>query len=107
MEQNPRIKHYQSKGRVFGGFNHGQKVSINSNNPWYFLKQQQQQQSNQQAGSDMRAVFLDASGSRNGSCGTGVFLPRGIGTPCEPRKKQGSKKAIFLVNFFLNFCCLE
>ncbi|TYH16178.1 hypothetical protein ES288_A05G098000v1 [Gossypium darwinii] len=53
-------------------------------------QQQQQQQSNQQAGSHMRAVFLSASGSRNGSCGTGVFLPRGIGgTPTESRKKQG------------------
>ncbi|XWS28768.1 hypothetical protein CRYUN_Cryun25bG0099600 [Craigia yunnanensis] len=94
MEQKPRIKHYQSKGRVYGGFNNGQKVSTNSNNPWYFL-QQQQQQSNQQAGSVMRAVFLNASGSRNGSCGTGVFLPRGIGIPCESRKKQGSKKFFF------------
>ncbi|KAG4198534.1 hypothetical protein ERO13_A05G091900v2 [Gossypium hirsutum] len=53
-------------------------------------QQQQQQQSNQQADSHMRAVFLSASGSRNGSCGTGVFLPRGIGgTPTESRKKQG------------------
>ncbi|XWS71629.1 hypothetical protein CRYUN_Cryun03dG0154300 [Craigia yunnanensis] len=92
MEQKPRIKHYQSKGRVFGGLNNGQKVAPNSNNPWYTLQQQQQQQQqqgNQQAGSDMRAVFLNASGSRNGSCGTGVFLPRGIGTPFESRKKQG------------------
>ncbi|KAK8582280.1 hypothetical protein V6N13_145265 [Hibiscus sabdariffa] len=81
--QNLRTKHYhQSKGRVFGG--------SNSNNPWYNL-QQQQQQRNQLAGSHMRAVFLDASGSRNGSCGTGVFMPRGIGgTPTESRKKQGS-----------------
>ncbi|XP_022753815.1 uncharacterized protein LOC111302142 [Durio zibethinus] len=91
MEQKPRVKNYQSKGRVFGGFKDGQKVSPNSNNPWYNLQQQQQQQqqSNQQAGSDMRAVFLNASGSRNGSCGTGVFLPRGIGACCESRKKQG------------------
>ncbi|XP_022730835.1 uncharacterized protein LOC111285582 isoform X2 [Durio zibethinus] len=87
MEQKPRIKHHQSKGRVFSEFNNGQKVAPNSYNPWYTL-QQQQQQSNQQAGSNMRAVFLNASGSRNGSCGTGVFLPRGIGTPCESRKKQ-------------------
>ncbi|KAA3489650.1 G patch domain-containing 3 [Gossypium australe] len=94
MEQKPRVKHYnQNKGRVFGGFNNGQKAVTNSNNPWYNLQpqqQQQQQQSNQQAGSHMRAVFLNASGSRNGSSGTGVFLPRGIGgTPTESRKKQG------------------
>ncbi|XP_007016271.2 PREDICTED: uncharacterized protein LOC18590595 [Theobroma cacao] len=87
MEQKPRVKHYQSKGRVFS--DNGQKAATNSNNPWYTRQQQQQQQTNQQAGSDMRAVFLNASGSRNGSCGTGVFLPRGIGTPCESRKKQG------------------
>ncbi|XP_021278037.1 serine/threonine-protein kinase pakD [Herrania umbratica] len=91
MEQKPRVKHYQSKGRVFS--DNGQKAASDSNNPWYTRQQQQQQQqqqqSNQQAGSDMRAVFLNASGSRNGSCGTGVFLPRGIGTPCESRKKQG------------------
>ncbi|XVF05425.1 hypothetical protein REPUB_Repub05bG0171100 [Reevesia pubescens] len=91
MEQTSRNKHYQSKGRVIGGLNNGQKVAPNSNNPWYTQQQQQeQQQSNQQqAGSDMRAVFLDASGSRNGSSGTGVFLPRVIGTPGESRKKQG------------------
>ncbi|GMI81750.1 hypothetical protein like AT5G59050 [Hibiscus trionum] len=80
--QNTRTKHYhQSKGRVFGGYN--------SYNPWYNLQQQQQQQ---QAGSHTRGVFLNASGSRNGSCGTGVFLPRGIGgtPPTESRKKQGS-----------------
>ncbi|GMI92184.1 hypothetical protein like AT5G59050 [Hibiscus trionum] len=77
--QKPRTKLYhQSKGRDFG-----------SNNPWYNLPQRQQQ-GNQQAGSPMRAVFLNASGSRNGSSGTGVFLPRGVGgTPTESRKKQG------------------
>ncbi|XP_022755832.1 uncharacterized protein LOC111303674 isoform X2 [Durio zibethinus] len=93
MEQKPRIKHYQSKGSVFGGLNNGQNVASNSNHPWYTLQQQQQRQQqqqtrNQQAGSDMRAVFLNAYGSRNGSCGTGVFLPRRIGTPCKSHKKQ-------------------
>ncbi|KAK9022218.1 hypothetical protein V6N11_002500 [Hibiscus sabdariffa] len=90
--QKPRSKHYhQGKGRVVGGFNNGHKAAPNSNNPWYNLPQrQQQQQGNQQAGSHMRAVFLNAPGSRNGSSGTGVFLPRGIGgTPTESRKKQG------------------
>ncbi|XP_039041566.1 uncharacterized protein LOC120180261 [Hibiscus syriacus] len=91
--QKPRTKHYhQGKGRVLGGFKYnGHKAAPNSNNPWYNLPQrQQQQQGNQQTGSHMRAVFLDASGSRNGSSGTGVFLPRGIGgNPTESRKKQG------------------
>ncbi|MQL83075.1 hypothetical protein Taro_015559 [Colocasia esculenta] len=40
----------------------------------------------QQAGSGMRAVFL-GPGSRRETCGTGVFLPRRVGTPTEPRKK--------------------
>lgn len=101
MEQKPRIKPYQSKGKVFG----------NSDNYLCNLQQQQQQrQSNQQAGSNMRAVFLNSTGSRNGSCGTGVFLPRGIGTPCQSRKTQGSKKVtLFLVIFIFifNFCFLE
>ncbi|XVF68864.1 hypothetical protein PTKIN_Ptkin11bG0035500 [Pterospermum kingtungense] len=77
MEQKPRIKPYQTKGRVY-------------DNSWYNLLQQQQQQQRQ---SNMRAVFLNSTGSRNGSCGTGVFLPRGIGTPCQSRKTQGSKKS--------------
>ncbi|XP_039052383.1 uncharacterized protein LOC120194049 [Hibiscus syriacus] len=90
--QKPRTKHYhQGRGRVLGGFNNGHKAAPNSNNPWYNLPQPQQlQQGNQQTGSHMRAVFLNASGSRSGSSGTGVFLPRGIGgNPTESRKKQG------------------
>ncbi|KAK8550861.1 hypothetical protein V6N12_039544 [Hibiscus sabdariffa] len=90
--QKPRSKHYhQGKGGVVGGSNNGHKAAPNSNKPWYNLPQrQQQQQGNQQGGSHMRAVFLNAPGSRNGSSGTGVFLPRGTGgTPTESRKKQG------------------
>ncbi|KAG4155575.1 hypothetical protein ERO13_D03G120500v2 [Gossypium hirsutum] len=86
-EQKPKTKHCQSKGIAIGGFKNGQKLAPTSNNPWYFLNQQQQ--SNQQTGSDMRAVFLNGSGSRTGSCGTGVFLPRGT-TPGNSLKKQGS-----------------
>ncbi|XP_022874830.1 uncharacterized protein LOC111393506 [Olea europaea var. sylvestris] len=40
-------------------------------------------------GSGMRAVFLGGSGSSNGSCGTGVFLPRGSDVPAEHKKKSG------------------
>ncbi|KAE8681011.1 hypothetical protein F3Y22_tig00111344pilonHSYRG00013 [Hibiscus syriacus] len=73
------------------GFNNG----YHSNTPWHTLHQQQQQQQQQQkskkqTGSDERAVFLTGSGSKNGSSGTGVFLPRATGgTPCNSRKKQG------------------
>ncbi|KAK3206382.1 hypothetical protein Dsin_020428 [Dipteronia sinensis] len=53
--------------------------------------QTQTQTHQQQPGSGMRAVFLGGStSSRAGSCGTGVFLPRGIGySPDQSRKKQG------------------
>ncbi|KDP42176.1 hypothetical protein JCGZ_02906 [Jatropha curcas] len=67
-------KFHQSKGRGFSG----QKFS------WPNLPQKQR------TGSDMTAVFLgDHSGVKTGSCGTGVFLPRGIDNTCEPRKKSG------------------
>ncbi|KAF2311941.1 hypothetical protein GH714_027502 [Hevea brasiliensis] len=68
---------HQSKGRTCGGFGNGQKGS------WANLQQQQR------TGSEMTAFFLGESGSRSGSCGTGVFLPRGIGNTCESSKKQG------------------
>lgn len=87
-EEKPKTKHSESKGIVIGGFNNGQKLAPTSTNPWYSLNQQQQ--SNQHTRSDMRAVFLNGSGSRTGSCGTGVFLPRAT-TPANSFKKQGKK----------------
>lgn len=41
------------------------------------------------SGSGMRAVFLGGPRLKNGSSGTGVFLPRGIIDPPEARKKSG------------------
>ncbi|THG13698.1 uncharacterized protein LOC114273994 isoform X1 [Camellia sinensis] len=44
------------------------------------------------SGSGMRAVFLGGPGSRSGSSGTGVFLPRGTGNPLDvtvSKKKSG------------------
>ncbi|EHA8589497.1 hypothetical protein COCNU_scaffold010294G000070 [Cocos nucifera] len=35
----------------------------------------------------MRAVFLTGAGAKRESAGTGVFLPRRVGTPTESRKK--------------------
>lgn len=47
-------------------------------------------QSQSQNGSGMRAVFLGNPVAKRESTGTGVFLPRQIGTtPTEPRKKPG------------------
>ncbi|KAF7805415.1 uncharacterized protein G2W53_037576 [Senna tora] len=47
-----------------------------------------------QPGSGMRAVFL---GSRSGSCGTGVFLPRGTSSPSDSRKKPGKGCSTVLI----------
>ncbi|XP_068669167.1 uncharacterized protein [Aristolochia californica] len=44
-------------------------------------------QQQQQPGAGMRAVFLGGSGTSRESCGTGVFLPRGVGNAADLRKK--------------------
>ncbi|RVW30033.1 hypothetical protein CK203_104592 [Vitis vinifera] len=41
-----------------------------------------------------KAIFLPGSDSRSGSCGTGVFFPRGTGNPLDSRKKQGCSTAL-------------
>ncbi|KAL5068219.1 hypothetical protein RYX36_019106 [Vicia faba] len=41
---------------------------------------------NHGVGNGMRAIFLE---SRNGSCGTGVFLPQRADTKFQPRKRPG------------------
>ncbi|CAI9770869.1 unnamed protein product [Fraxinus pennsylvanica] len=47
-------------------------------------------------GSGMRAVFLGGSGSSHGSCGTGVFLPRGSNVPAEHKKKSGACSTVLI-----------
>ncbi|KAJ8491628.1 hypothetical protein OPV22_013349 [Ensete ventricosum] len=50
-----------------------------------------QMQHRPQHGSGMRAVFLRSSGARKGSSiGTGVFLPRTVGSKTEPQKKSAA-----------------
>ncbi|CAN6862758.1 unnamed protein product [Brassica oleracea var. botrytis] len=44
--------------------------------------------------SGVKAVFVDGSGSKTGSGGTGVFLPRSHGTVVETRKKSGCSTVI-------------
>ncbi|CAN7067348.1 hypothetical protein IGI04_040914 [Brassica rapa subsp. trilocularis] len=44
--------------------------------------------------SGVKAVFVDGSGSKTGSGGTGVFLPRSHGTVVETRKKTGCSTVI-------------
>ena len=52
-------------------------------------QQHQLQQQNNHGVSGMRAVFLGNPGGKRECAGTGVFLPRQIGTRTESRKKQG------------------
>ncbi|KAK4345674.1 hypothetical protein RND71_035850 [Anisodus tanguticus] len=49
----------------------------------------QQSHHRQQPGSGMRAVFLGNPGPKRECAGTGVFIPRRVGTQTETRKKPG------------------
>ena len=84
QEQQPLL---QNKGKAvgIGGYGRcGRSVGMSSP-PWTVPSSQPQLQ----GGSGMRAVFLDGSGSKKGSSGTGVFLPRRVGNPVDLRKKPG------------------
>ncbi|XP_055812539.1 uncharacterized protein LOC129882317 [Solanum dulcamara] len=70
----------------------GVKGTLNlPNSAWPTLQQSQQLQQQQQphSGSGMRAVFLGNPGPKRECAGTGVFLPRRVGTQTETRKKPG------------------
>lgn len=64
------------------GRNHGRSIGL-SPSAWPTIQQVQQQPHNQ----NMRALFLGNPAAKRESVGTGVFLPRRIGTPTESRKK--------------------
>ncbi|XVE96967.1 hypothetical protein REPUB_Repub02eG0269800 [Reevesia pubescens] len=70
----------QNRGR-----NNNRSLGL-SQSAWPSL-QQQQPQTQTQNGSGMRAVFLGNSTGKRKCSGTGVFLPRRVGAPTEPRKK--------------------
>ncbi|XXG66357.1 hypothetical protein AAC387_Pa05g3856 [Persea americana] len=75
----------QNRSRA-SGFGHGRCGRSSSSfcaNPPHHHHQQQQQQ----GGSGMRAIFLEGSGSKRESVGTGVFLPRRVGSSTELRRK--------------------
>ncbi|XP_065853580.1 uncharacterized protein [Euphorbia lathyris] len=55
-----------------------------------------QQAQHRQGGSGMRAVFLGNRGAKRECAGTGVFLPRQIGTPTESRKKTACSTTVLL-----------
>lgn len=77
---------------------------------WPPLQQAVQQQQQHQSGSGMRAVFLGNPGGKRECAGTGVFLPRRIGTPTETRKKPGPPSFLFAFLILLivktRFCFL-
>lgn len=78
-----------------GGMNRLTRSNSNNGRPlglspsaWPPLQHATTQQHQQQNGSGMRAVFLGAPSAKRECAGTGVFLPRRINTPTEPRKKS-------------------
>ncbi|KAJ4725697.1 G patch domain-containing 3 [Melia azedarach] len=95
LENRKQPKQYQNKRRGSVGFNDGQRTSVRSaspsstSTPTAYSATQQPQSNQQQTGTGMRAVFLGGSGPKTKPCGTGVFLPKGIGYSSESRKKQG------------------
>lgn len=79
-----------------GGVNRLTRSNSNNGRPlglsasaWPPLQHATTQQQQQQNGSGMRAVFLGAPSAKRECAGTGVFLPRRVNTPTEPRKKSG------------------
>ncbi|KAL6967603.1 hypothetical protein U1Q18_033413 [Sarracenia purpurea var. burkii] len=89
-EQNLQFEHHAR-----GSFRRDDSVGTNGLGSPSAAVQQSQRRRKQHvgsgpgSGSGMRAVFLGGPGSRSGSCGTGVFLPRGTDKPAEVHKKSG------------------
>lgn len=79
-EPREQYQQHPKKGR----FSNGGRARTD---PW--TQAQPQAQSHQQVGSGTR-MFSRGSDSGSGSCGTGVFLPRGIWYSSESRKKPGT-----------------
>ncbi|KAK8563823.1 hypothetical protein V6N12_035959 [Hibiscus sabdariffa] len=75
----------QTRVRSYNGTNRPMGLSYSA---WPPL--QQHQQNRMPNGSGMRAVFLGNPTVKRGCAGTGVFLPRRIGAPSEPRKKPAA-----------------
>ncbi|KAJ6837991.1 uncharacterized protein M6B38_322120 [Iris pallida] len=67
----------------------GRRMDL-SQSAWPALQKPRQQQQQTVPGSGMRAVFINGSGARRGSAGTGVFLPRHAGSRIEPKKKPST-----------------
>ncbi|CAL5373446.1 unnamed protein product [Camellia sinensis] len=82
MKQQQNQSHLMAQNRAR---NTGRHVGP-SPSAWPTLQQALQPQ--QQPSSGMRAVFLGNTGSKRECAGTGVFLPRPIGSPTETRKKS-------------------
>ncbi|TKY67396.1 hypothetical protein E2542_SST10289 [Spatholobus suberectus] len=99
-----QILSQKQKPTAYRGKNHGQisqqfrkkgeGVDVGSDNGWS-TRPPWSTRSHQQTGS---AIFLDTSGSRGRSCGTGVFLPRGgTSAPFESRRKPGKGCSTVLI----------
>lgn len=75
----------QKRGAIADDVSAG-RVGPSSATTW---RPSRQQPIGSDSGSGMRAVFLGGPRLKNGSSGTGVFLPRGTIDPPEARKKSG------------------
>lgn len=67
---------------------------------WPPLQKSHQQPPPPLDGSGLTAVFLN--GARRKSSGTGVFLPRRVGAPNEPRKKPSIYFLLKFLHFFFH-----
>jgi hypothetical protein len=76
----------------------GAKGAVCGGNAPFGLNQEawpplQKPQQHHVSAAGMRAVFLTTPGAQRERTGTGVFLPRPVGVPAEPRKKSGASVA--------------
>ncbi|XP_065869724.1 uncharacterized protein [Euphorbia lathyris] len=90
----------QSRNRVSTGYENGGRCVRPLGLPqsaWPPLEvptSQHSQPQQQQPSSGMRAVFLSGSGMKKERAGTGVFLPRRYGNPCDSKKKSTCSTAL-------------
>lgn len=95
-ERREQSQQFQKKGGVCNGSVNGGRAARTS--PW--IQTQQQVKCQQQNGSGRRMFFLGSDSGSTESCGTGVFLPRGIWYSSESRKKPGT---IICIRYFASF----
>lgn len=88
LKRDQMIKHHLSA--AWGGENRAARNNRSMGvSPFTWPPPQRRQQ-----GSGMRALFLNSSGTRRESAGTGVFLPRRVGAHNDTRKKPACSSVL-------------